>query len=307
MNNRCSGLRALPLALAALCLLTAACASSRPSPTEPELVPVRLVAVSWRGEFFAQDPTDGFIVPVGHTGFARLNSLTITPDERILSVATPPDANPILIEIDPDTGRGTPICTLDAPVDVRGLAAAPSGALYAVLARTDDHFRNSFAEINPANGHVAILRDSNWIGMHSLEFCPHGELFTYINPFTAYSTGATRPAAVLRVDMTDWSLHRVSNVSEDSVIQSLAFDQCDRAYLSARPNAFTNVAPSIIAPTDVQEESGHVIVGDAAFRVPSSDIRGIAYLGAHTFWADHASELGEPVPIPDAPHSEQNP
>ena len=242
---------------------------------------MRLVAVSWRGEFFAQDPADGFLVPVGHTGFTRINSLTVTPDDRVLCIAGREDANPVVVEINPATGRGTVVCDLDAMVDVRALAAAPTGMLYASIARPDDKYRNSIIEIDPVTGHVAVLRQHKCIGIQSLEFCPHGDLFAYLNAYTEGGTGEVRPAWILRVNTTDWTLRRVSPCPDHPDAQSLAFDECDVGHIAMHENKMTHRGATPILRTRVDADARSIIIEDAAFAPRGVDIRGIGFLGAH--------------------------
>jgi hypothetical protein len=299
VSIRSSGLLRV-LALVGVVVSAPGCAST-PKPTVEDEIVVRLVAVTWRGEFLADDPQDGFLVPVGHTGFTRINSLTVTPDDRVLSVAQRDGgANPVLIEIDPDTGRGTVVCTLDRPVDVRALAAAPTGMLYAAIARPEDQNRNSIVEIDTATGRVAVVMDLNVIGMQAMEFCPHGELFAFANASRNVTTGAARAAAVLRIYQDDWSLGRVSDVDAKHPVQSLAFDACDVGHLAWRPNAHLHEGPSPIARTVVDPETRTITIADIVFDPTGADIRGIGFLGARRRWeqcgcADHASHPMPPL------------
>ena len=263
---------------------------------------MRLVAVSWRGEFFAQDPTDGFLVPVGHTGFTRINSLTVTPDDRVLCIAEREDANPVVIEIDPDTGRGAEVCVLDAMVDARALAAAPSGVLYGVIVRPDAYSRCTFVEINPRTGHIATLIDTGWIGIQSLECCPHGDLFAVVNPYT--TNGVTRPGLVLRVDAIEWSMRKVAEIPDCPSVQSIAFDECDIGHISWRENKAVHTGANPIALTGVDTETNHITIDETVWNIEGADIRGIGFLHLHRWWelcgtdGGHGRERTPPAPPP---------
>lgn len=267
---------------------------SEPATTKPSPPMVRLVAVSWRGEFFAQDPADGFLVPVGHTGFTRINSLTVTPDERVLAVADSGRADgvrPVLIEIDPATGRGSVVCELDRESDVRALACAPSGALYAAVARPDDMFRTTMAEIDPRTGHVATLRETGLIGVQGMEFCPHGELFSFANA----QSGETKPrsAMVLRVNAEDWSARTVSETSDRRSVESLAFDACDVGYLALVLRGHDEVWATAVAGTETTGDPPRITVGDAVWELTDVDLRGIGFLRAHGHAGANPQEQSE--------------
>lgn len=88
------------------------------------------IGVTFRGQVWNVNEQTGGTRSIGQSGFSQLNSLAIDPAGTLFSVS-----RDRLIEIDLSTGAGTAVVDLDfgpTPVDVRGLAFAPDGALFAM-------------------------------------------------------------------------------------------------------------------------------------------------------------------------------
>ena len=152
------------------------------------------VGVGWNGNVWSISEQTGEARLIGHSGFRRLNSLAIDPAGRLFSVS-----RSRLIAIDPSTGAGTAVIRLDfgpTPVDVRGLAFAPDGTLFAINTTVN-------------SGHLFTIDPDTGIGdrvgfvdyfLQSLEVSSAGVLYTWprarglqiIDPLTGI------PAPVLR-------------------------------------------------------------------------------------------------------------
>lgn len=272
---------------------------SEPATTEASPPRVRLVAVSWRGEFFAQDPADGFLVSVGHTGFTRINSLTVTPDDRVLAVADSGRADgvrPVLIEIDPATGRGSVVCELDREADVRALACAPSGALYLIESHADDEHRCSVAQLDPELGSIAELARLDSDGVNGLEFAPDGELYALL------TDGERQAAGIVTLNPADWQPKRASGFMNCPwPMGSLAFDGIGACHVSYRIDTAVDEWLSTIVAIDCLVEDGPVHWSDAAYTLRGSPVCGIGFLGAREWYENlyrPGAEVAEYGPKP---------
>jgi hypothetical protein len=110
---------------------------------------------------------------LGAAGFGGLNALARHPDGTFYSV----DAAGALLTIDPDTGAGTPVTTINLgglAVNMPGLAFTPGGALYAI--------NNGFPEdelyvIDVGTGTGLLVGPTGRTTLQALTFGPDGTLY----------------------------------------------------------------------------------------------------------------------------------
>jgi hypothetical protein len=149
------------------------------------------VGVGWNGRVWKISEQTGEARPIGESGFRALNSLAIDPAGRLFSAATREDQ---LIVIDPSTGAGTAVVDLDfgpTPVDVRGLAFAPDGTLFAI--NTEFPNQGILFTIDPDTG-IGKRVGAVDAFLQSLEVSSAGILYTWrgglrtIDPLTGAAT-----------------------------------------------------------------------------------------------------------------------
>jgi sugar lactone lactonase YvrE len=75
------------------------------------------------------DPTTGVLTRIGPTGFGPLVGLHFDPDFRTLYAITDFQSPPVLVALDPATGRGTAIARTDLPTSPTALAFTADGRL----------------------------------------------------------------------------------------------------------------------------------------------------------------------------------
>ena len=75
------------------------------------------------------DPATGVLTRLGSTGFNALLGLAFAPDFRTLYALTGFQLPPVLVSLDPATGRVTPIAETDLPTRAESLAVTADGRL----------------------------------------------------------------------------------------------------------------------------------------------------------------------------------
>jgi parallel beta-helix repeat protein len=97
------------------------------------------------------DPVTGVLTRIGPTGFDVLFGMQFTPDFRTLYAITDPQVPPVLVSLDPATGRGTAIAQTDLPTRATALAFTADGRL--VVAGHD----GNLYELDPVTGASTLI------------------------------------------------------------------------------------------------------------------------------------------------------
>ena len=97
------------------------------------------------------DPATGVLTRLGPTGVNALLGLAFTPDFRTLYAITGFELPPVLVSLDPATGRATPIAETDLPTQGESLAFTADGRLV-----VGGHDGNLY-ELDPATGASRLL------------------------------------------------------------------------------------------------------------------------------------------------------
>jgi hypothetical protein len=175
-----------------------------------------LIAVSWSNlssGVFAIDATTGSGEPVGLSGFVQLNSLARNSLGDLISIGarrTDRDTQ-LLVRIDPMTGIGTAISTLDVggPASVLALAFSPSDVLFAIVDRTSSGpSRQELFTIDPWSGVGTLVGPTLRTFLAGLAFSPEGVLYGWdarsglvvIDTFTG-AASAVRPGVTSTPDI----------------------------------------------------------------------------------------------------------
>jgi hypothetical protein len=144
--------------------------------------PWTLLGVPWSSDpsspLVAINPTNGVGSVIGLTGFNYLNSLARDKEGSLYSVS-----GDRLIRINPATGSGTAVATLDlhlGPLDtpnIRGLAFSPDGVLYAIHNKSDPLGTDYLFRVNPVTGNCFLLGITGFTGIQSITFDSSGILY----------------------------------------------------------------------------------------------------------------------------------
>lgn len=144
--------------------------------------PGALQGVLWYSEpsspLIAINPTNGVGSIVGLTGFNYLNSLAKDKAGNLYSVS-----GNQLIRINPDTGAGTAVATLELHLgplhtpNIRGLAFSPDGILYAIHNYNDPLGSDYLFRVNPVTGNCFLLGITGITGIESITFDSSGTLY----------------------------------------------------------------------------------------------------------------------------------
>ena len=146
------------------------------------------------------DETGGFPYggTIGNADFAELESLAVDNYGNYYSVG-----GNALITIDPTTGAGTQVATLDfgtVTPNVRGLAFSSTGELYAINSAPGEHEwdirgADSLYSIDMSTGLGSYLGDTSFDIVEGLTFSPRGELYAWDHEFGLLTVDVSTGAA----------------------------------------------------------------------------------------------------------------
>jgi hypothetical protein len=216
------------------------------------------------------DETTGIGVPIGLSGFPGLNSLAKNSAGTLFSAVNTLGASPDLITIDPHTGAGTFVSTLNfggIRPDIRGLAFSSNDTLFAINntgpaggLNPDDLFI-----IDVATGVGNRVGATRLTGVQSITFSPGGTLF-----------GWDVNIGLVTIDPTTGTASDVNTfVGGNPNIQGITFTP-DGTLFGARDALFTiDVATGV-----------HAFAGANGY----ADVRGIEYMLA-------SIRIPEPMPL----------
>ena len=220
------------------------------------------IGVSWsfsNSPVFAIDATTGAGGLVGLSGFNRINSLARNSSGALFSAGSRPPllGTPLLVTIDPNTGVGTEISTLDlgAPANVFALAFSPNDVLFAISNMTPGVTSpQDLFTIDVATGVGTRVGATRRRFLSGLAFSPSGELYAWDIVF-GLALIDTLSGAV-----TDVSL----GAGGTSDIQTIAF-ALDGRLFGARDALFA-----------IDPSTGEFsLIGSGGY----SDVRGIEFIG----------------------------
>jgi hypothetical protein len=136
----------------------------------------QLLAVDWSPTdalIYRLDAETGDPQALGAAGFGGLNALARHPDGTFYSV----DAAGALLTIDPDTGTGTPVTTINLggpAVNMPGLAFTPGGSLYAINNGVPE---DELYVIDVGTGTGLLVGPTGRTTLQALTFGPDGTLY----------------------------------------------------------------------------------------------------------------------------------
>jgi hypothetical protein len=110
------------------------------------LATVSLASLGNISELGRLDPATGVLTRLGPTGFRLLFGVQLDPAFRTLYAITGQQLPPILVSLDPATGRGTAIAQTDLPTQAEALAFTADGRL--VVAGSD----GNLYQVDPVTG-----------------------------------------------------------------------------------------------------------------------------------------------------------
>lgn len=213
-----------------------------------------LIGVGWDltdSPVYRIDERTGSATLIGRSGVGRLNSLAAAPDGSLYSVgggATENDPPDLLVRIEPDTGLAVPVRTLSMAgrtTNVRALAFAPDGTLYAVNATTAVRFE--LFRVDLATG--AGIRVGEMIeGVQGIDFAPDGTLYG----FNVYQSFFPFDIGLVRIDPATGATTDVNPATRGANIQSIVF-AADGTLYAAR-NDLWRIDPA----TDTRVLVGHL-------------------------------------------------
>jgi hypothetical protein len=193
----------------------------------PAVVEARIIAVGFGipttapvSPVYEIDETTGTGVLIGPSGFRRLNSLASNSSNQLFSVVDPqptfPQDRPWLITIDPTTGAGTLVATLDFGAvveDVRSLAFSSSNILFAINNAVPGALGPAdLYTINTMTGQGTLVGSTGRAGIQGLDFSPSGTLY-----------GWSEVGLVTIDTLTGLATDVNPNVGAGQNIQSIAF------------------------------------------------------------------------------------
>lgn len=173
----------------------------------PEVTRAGWLAVSWSGDIWSIDPQAATMERLGASEGAELNSLTVDPPGRILSI----DGDGFLVSIDAASGvvqSETPLDFGDVEISVRALALSPEGELFAVNGVEG----SMLFRIDPATGQGWPVGPLAAYFTQSLEFSPEGVLYAW-----------GRDRGLYTIDTRTAEIEDVNPVAVGPFLQSLAF------------------------------------------------------------------------------------
>lgn len=143
---------------------------------------VSLIGVSFDGTVTNINSDTGRGVAVGSSGFNTLNSLARNSSGTFFSATNFIGADPFLVAINPNTGLGTKVATLDfvRAGDVRGLAFSPSDTLFAInssVKESGEELPDSLLTIDVDTGTGTLIGNTGLPGIQALAFSPKGALY----------------------------------------------------------------------------------------------------------------------------------
>jgi hypothetical protein len=186
------------------------------------------------------DETTGASTLVGLSGFSRLNSMARNHQGTIYSASSNK-----LITINPVTGEGTNIATLNAAADV----------LYGIKEGVPDYL----VTINTDSGAVSLVGNTGLRGIQALEFSPAGILYGW-DVGSGYLTSGH---GLVTIDPATGVSTPVSSTLGTIDIQTLAFGKNNKLYGAGQGN-FYSIDVGTGAAT---------LIGTGTYK----DLRGIAF------------------------------
>ncbi len=138
---------------------------------------------------------------------------------------------PMVIEIDPSTGRGTFVTKLNASVftsvnHIKAIAFSPADVLFAIAPGTTPSGASSDAlyTIDLTTGTETLIGFTGISRLDALAFAPDGTLYGWQNPFTFYSL-TTPGLGLVTIDPSTASVTDVNPLLDAShTVRSIAFD-----------------------------------------------------------------------------------
>jgi outer membrane protein assembly factor BamB len=115
------------------------------------LAAVSLANFANASDLYRLDPATGVLTRLGPTGYRTLLGLEFDPAFRTLYAITGFQIPPVLVALDPATGKGTAIAQTDLPTQAESLAFTADGRL--LVAGGD----GSLYELDPVTGTSTLI------------------------------------------------------------------------------------------------------------------------------------------------------
>ncbi len=134
-------------------------------------VSATIYGVSWTGDFYAVDETDGSGTRIGPTGFLNLNAMVSDAAGKLYSYRG------TLVTVDPLSGIGTAGPRVTPTLDFRGMAFSPDGTLFATDSGGGGRVPDDLYTIDVATGVATRIGSTGMPGVQGLAFDPAGKLY----------------------------------------------------------------------------------------------------------------------------------
>lgn len=146
---------------------------------------VACYGVTWTGNLYQIDPSTAQATLVGATGFNRFNSLAVNSSGTLYGVRGDFGAAPELIRLNPQTGAGTLMASIDLGMTtptITALAFSPDDILYAVQGYGTD----SLWTVDAGTGQASKVGDIGSYGFMGADFESGGSLYAWDIGTTGY-------------------------------------------------------------------------------------------------------------------------
>ena len=192
----------------------------------PGSVQAEIASISWLGDVYSIDETNGTGFKLGPSGFSGTNALARDGSGTLYSMDWIPRSSfSRLVKLDPTTGAGTVVALVNG-LDFRALAFSPDGVLYG---RTfGGPLDSQLVTVDVVSGMVTP-RGLTHTGIQSLAFSPDGTLYGWAVGLLGLVTIDTSNGAVTDVFPT------IGTVKD---IQALTFAP-DGTLYAARDSLYT--------------------------------------------------------------------
>lgn len=220
----------------------------------PTMSSATLVGVAWLGSAWQVDPATAQATVLGSTGFSELNALAKLDGNLLTS-----DTSGNLIEVDPTTGIGHAVATIDlggAAIDIRSMAVSPAGQLYVGQRGLP---ATGLWLLDPSSG-VGTLVGSMTEAPQAMDFRADGTLF-----------GWDALLGLVRIDTSNGALTDVSGTVAGPIMQSIVFAPDGSLLGISQP---TGGLPEYLYQIDIATGVPTLI----AMVSPGTGIRGMAFV-----------------------------
>ena len=256
MKSEKNIVRCLQCARVIMLIVTSVAASSIPVAVHAQTT---LYGITGYGDLYEIDKASGNGTFIGYSGFGA-NAAASDSQNRIITGGGSSAGADLLVQVDPNTGTGSPYLTLanrPGGFGIRGLAFNSSDELFALMSKADTSAIDILTKINTTTGQVSLVGtngETEMTGIQGLAFDGSDNLFG-VNSRTLVEISTSTAVA---------SAVGGFNITPDE--QALEFDM-DGTLYSARVNLKT-IDPSgnasLVGATGIGNIRGLAIIPEPA-------------------------------------------